>query len=77
MSIHLLLCLQLEETQTKRHDQLVEQYNELLQEIQDLKPKVENANQRPKPLKSLYVLLRQSFPIQNGSDVFDFASVQM
>lgn len=33
-------CLQLEETQTKRHDQLVEQYNELLQEIQDLKPKV-------------------------------------
>lgn len=34
------LWLQLEETQTKRHDQLVEQYNELLQEIQDLKPKV-------------------------------------
>lgn len=33
-------CLQLEETQTKRHDQLVEQYNQLLQEIQDLKPKV-------------------------------------
>uniref|UniRef100_A0A3Q3WJ44 Phosphoinositide phospholipase C n=1 Tax=Mola mola TaxID=94237 RepID=A0A3Q3WJ44_MOLML len=30
----------LEDTQTKRHDQLVEQYNELLQEIQDLKPKV-------------------------------------
>ncbi|KAA8583494.1 hypothetical protein FQN60_014702 [Etheostoma spectabile] len=30
----------LEETQTKRHDQLVEQHTELLQEIQDLKPKV-------------------------------------
>lgn len=36
----LCLCLQLEETQTKRHDQLVEQHNELLQEIQDQKPKV-------------------------------------
>uniref|UniRef100_A0A7N6FIM9 1-phosphatidylinositol 4,5-bisphosphate phosphodiesterase n=1 Tax=Anabas testudineus TaxID=64144 RepID=A0A7N6FIM9_ANATE len=36
----LFLCLQLEETQTKRHDQLVEQHNELLQEIQDQKPKV-------------------------------------
>ncbi|XP_075899111.1 1-phosphatidylinositol 4,5-bisphosphate phosphodiesterase beta-1 isoform X1 [Nelusetta ayraudi] len=33
----------LEETQTKRHDQLVEQYNELLQEIQDLKPKLQGA----------------------------------
>lgn len=73
-SIH-LLCLQLEETQTKRHDQLVEQYNELLQEIQDLKPKVENANQLPNPLKSLYVLLSHSFLIQNGSDGRDFASV--
>ncbi|XP_069394433.1 1-phosphatidylinositol 4,5-bisphosphate phosphodiesterase beta-1 [Paralichthys olivaceus] len=31
----------LEETQTKRHDQLVEQHNELLQEIQDLKPKLQ------------------------------------
>uniref|UniRef100_A0AAQ6A9A4 1-phosphatidylinositol 4,5-bisphosphate phosphodiesterase n=1 Tax=Amphiprion ocellaris TaxID=80972 RepID=A0AAQ6A9A4_AMPOC len=30
----------LEETQTKRHEQLVEQHNELLQEIQDQKPKV-------------------------------------
>lgn len=44
MSVHFLLCLQLEETQAKRHDQLVEQYNELLQEIQDLKPKVKKAN---------------------------------
>lgn len=42
--VHLPLRLQLEETQAKRHDQLVEQYNDLLQEIQDLKPKVENAN---------------------------------
>ncbi|TNM99444.1 hypothetical protein fugu_012477 [Takifugu bimaculatus] len=33
----------LEETQAKRHDQLVEQYNELLQEIQDLKPKLQGA----------------------------------
>ncbi|MEQ2230892.1 hypothetical protein ILYODFUR_033898, partial [Ilyodon furcidens] len=31
----------LEETQTKRHDQLVEQHNDLLQEIQDQKPKGE------------------------------------
>uniref|UniRef100_A0A3P9N9V2 Phosphoinositide phospholipase C n=1 Tax=Poecilia reticulata TaxID=8081 RepID=A0A3P9N9V2_POERE len=30
----------LEETQTKRQDQLVEQHNDLLQEIQDQKPKV-------------------------------------
>uniref|UniRef100_A0A8C5GV65 Phosphoinositide phospholipase C n=1 Tax=Gouania willdenowi TaxID=441366 RepID=A0A8C5GV65_GOUWI len=33
----------LEETQAKRHDQLVEQHNELLQEIQDLKPKLQAA----------------------------------
>ncbi|KAL6102199.1 plcb1 [Pungitius sinensis] len=33
----------LEETQTKRHDQLVEQHNELLQEIQDQKPKLQGA----------------------------------
>ncbi|XP_070696727.1 1-phosphatidylinositol 4,5-bisphosphate phosphodiesterase beta-1 [Pempheris klunzingeri] len=33
----------LEETQTKRHDQLVEQHNELLQVIQDLKPKLQGA----------------------------------
>ncbi|XP_032396743.1 1-phosphatidylinositol 4,5-bisphosphate phosphodiesterase beta-1 [Etheostoma spectabile] len=33
----------LEETQTKRHDQLVEQHTELLQEIQDLKPKLQGA----------------------------------
>ncbi|XP_068183152.1 1-phosphatidylinositol 4,5-bisphosphate phosphodiesterase beta-1 [Antennarius striatus] len=33
----------LEETQAKRHDQLVEQYNELLQEIQDQKPKLQAA----------------------------------
>ncbi|CAJ1066763.1 LOW QUALITY PROTEIN: 1-phosphatidylinositol 4%2C5-bisphosphate phosphodiesterase beta-1-like [Xyrichtys novacula] len=31
----------LEETQAKRHDQLVEQQNELLQQIQDLKPKLQ------------------------------------
>ncbi|XP_023249264.1 1-phosphatidylinositol 4,5-bisphosphate phosphodiesterase beta-1-like [Seriola lalandi dorsalis] len=31
----------LEETQTKRHDQLVEQHNGLLQEIQDQKPKLQ------------------------------------
>uniref|UniRef100_UPI003AB0FBBA 1-phosphatidylinositol 4,5-bisphosphate phosphodiesterase beta-1-like n=1 Tax=Centroberyx gerrardi TaxID=166262 RepID=UPI003AB0FBBA len=31
----------LEETQTKRHDQLVEQHNELLQEILDQKPKLQ------------------------------------
>ncbi|XP_037536461.1 1-phosphatidylinositol 4,5-bisphosphate phosphodiesterase beta-1 [Nematolebias whitei] len=31
----------LEETQAKRHDQLVEQHNELLQEIQDQKPKLQ------------------------------------
>lgn len=37
-------CVQLEETQTKRHDQLVEQHNELLQEIQDQKPKVASAS---------------------------------
>lgn len=36
------VCLQLEETQAKRHDQLVEQHNELLQEIQDQKPKVKS-----------------------------------
>uniref|UniRef100_A0AAQ5YH05 Phosphoinositide phospholipase C n=1 Tax=Amphiprion ocellaris TaxID=80972 RepID=A0AAQ5YH05_AMPOC len=41
-TLHKTLCfyLQLEETQTKRHEQLVEQHNELLQEIQDQKPKV-------------------------------------
>ncbi|MEQ2274234.1 hypothetical protein XENORESO_016872 [Xenotaenia resolanae] len=33
----------LEETQTKRHDQLVEQHNDLLQEIQDQKPKLQAA----------------------------------
>ncbi|XP_041646165.1 1-phosphatidylinositol 4,5-bisphosphate phosphodiesterase beta-1-like [Cheilinus undulatus] len=33
----------LEETQAKRHDQLVEQQNELLQQIQDLKPKLQGA----------------------------------
>ncbi|XP_029926697.1 1-phosphatidylinositol 4,5-bisphosphate phosphodiesterase beta-1 [Myripristis murdjan] len=33
----------LEETQTKRHDQLVEQHNELLQEILDQKPKLQGA----------------------------------
>ncbi|XP_077961046.1 1-phosphatidylinositol 4,5-bisphosphate phosphodiesterase beta-1 isoform X4 [Gasterosteus aculeatus] len=33
----------LEETQTKRHDQLVEQHTELLQEIQDQKPKLQGA----------------------------------
>ncbi|XP_053730934.1 1-phosphatidylinositol 4,5-bisphosphate phosphodiesterase beta-1-like isoform X2 [Synchiropus splendidus] len=33
----------LEETQAKRHDQLVEQHNDLLQEIQDLKPKLQGA----------------------------------
>ncbi|KAM9365696.1 1-phosphatidylinositol 4,5-bisphosphate phosphodiesterase beta-1-like [Pholidichthys leucotaenia] len=33
----------LEETQTKRHDQLVEQHNDLLQEIQDQKPKLQGA----------------------------------
>ncbi|XP_074503475.1 1-phosphatidylinositol 4,5-bisphosphate phosphodiesterase beta-1-like [Sebastes fasciatus] len=33
----------LEETQTKRHDQLVEQHNELTQEIQDQKPKLQAA----------------------------------
>ncbi|XP_047191007.1 1-phosphatidylinositol 4,5-bisphosphate phosphodiesterase beta-1 isoform X2 [Scophthalmus maximus] len=33
----------LEETQTKRHDQLVEQHNELLQEVQELKPKLQGA----------------------------------
>uniref|UniRef100_A0A8P4KQH1 Phosphoinositide phospholipase C n=1 Tax=Dicentrarchus labrax TaxID=13489 RepID=A0A8P4KQH1_DICLA len=33
----------LEETQAKRHDQLVEQHNDLLQEIQDQKPKVKNS----------------------------------
>ncbi|KAK9541234.1 hypothetical protein VZT92_001295 [Zoarces viviparus] len=33
----------LEETQTKRHDQLVEQHNEMLQEIQDQKPKLQGA----------------------------------
>ncbi|KAM7385261.1 hypothetical protein PAMP_001350 [Pampus punctatissimus] len=33
----------LEETQAKRHDQLVEQHNELLQEIQDQKPKLQGA----------------------------------
>ncbi|XP_033991736.1 1-phosphatidylinositol 4,5-bisphosphate phosphodiesterase beta-1-like [Trematomus bernacchii] len=33
----------LEETQTKRHDQLVEQHTELLQEIQDLKPKLQGS----------------------------------
>ncbi|XP_068597811.1 1-phosphatidylinositol 4,5-bisphosphate phosphodiesterase beta-1-like [Brachionichthys hirsutus] len=33
----------LEETQAKRHDQLAEQYNELLQEIQDQKPKLQAA----------------------------------
>ncbi|KAM6916655.1 1-phosphatidylinositol 4,5-bisphosphate phosphodiesterase beta-1-like [Xenentodon cancila] len=33
----------LEETQAKRHDQLVEQHNELLQEIQDQKPKLQAA----------------------------------
>ncbi|XP_034538204.1 LOW QUALITY PROTEIN: 1-phosphatidylinositol 4,5-bisphosphate phosphodiesterase beta-1-like [Notolabrus celidotus] len=31
----------LEETQVKRHDQLVEQQNELLQQIQDMKPKLQ------------------------------------
>ncbi|XP_074531383.1 1-phosphatidylinositol 4,5-bisphosphate phosphodiesterase beta-1-like [Halichoeres trimaculatus] len=31
----------MEETQAKRHDQLVEQQNELLQQIQDLKPKLQ------------------------------------
>uniref|UniRef100_A0A3P8T696 Phosphoinositide phospholipase C n=1 Tax=Amphiprion percula TaxID=161767 RepID=A0A3P8T696_AMPPE len=38
----------LEETQTKRHEQLVEQHNELLQEIQDQKPKVK-PKLMPKP----------------------------
>ncbi|XP_038127133.1 1-phosphatidylinositol 4,5-bisphosphate phosphodiesterase beta-1 [Cyprinodon tularosa] len=33
----------LEETQTKRQDQLVEQHNDLLQEIQDQKPKLQAA----------------------------------
>ncbi|XP_053189668.1 1-phosphatidylinositol 4,5-bisphosphate phosphodiesterase beta-1-like [Scomber japonicus] len=33
----------LEETQAKRHDQLVEQHNQLLQEIQDQKPKLQGA----------------------------------
>ncbi|CAN9500212.1 unnamed protein product [Ophioblennius macclurei] len=33
----------LEETQTKRHDQLVETHNKLLQEVQDLKPKLQAA----------------------------------
>ncbi|XP_026165027.1 1-phosphatidylinositol 4,5-bisphosphate phosphodiesterase beta-1 [Mastacembelus armatus] len=33
----------LEETQAKRHDQLVEQHKELLQEIQDQKPKLQGA----------------------------------
>lgn len=33
----------LEETQAKRHDQLVDQYNELLQEIQDQKPRLQAA----------------------------------
>ncbi|KAF7670265.1 hypothetical protein LDENG_00027430 [Lucifuga dentata] len=33
----------LEETQTKRHNQLVEQHNELLQEILDQKPKLQGA----------------------------------
>ncbi|KAG7235207.1 hypothetical protein INR49_003084 [Caranx melampygus] len=33
----------LEETQTKRHEQLVEQHNGLLQEIQDQKPKLQGA----------------------------------
>ncbi|TDH01571.1 hypothetical protein EPR50_G00181590 [Perca flavescens] len=33
----------LEETQTKRHDQLVEQHTELLQGIQDQKPKLQGA----------------------------------
>ncbi|KAG7511683.1 1-phosphatidylinositol 4,5-bisphosphate phosphodiesterase beta-1-like [Solea senegalensis] len=33
----------LEETQVKRHDQLVEQHNKLLQEIQDQKPKLQGA----------------------------------
>uniref|UniRef100_A0A3Q0QRD6 Phosphoinositide phospholipase C n=1 Tax=Amphilophus citrinellus TaxID=61819 RepID=A0A3Q0QRD6_AMPCI len=37
---------QLEETQAKRHEQLVEQHNDLLQEIQDQKPKV-NTNSHP------------------------------
>uniref|UniRef100_A0A669ET41 1-phosphatidylinositol 4,5-bisphosphate phosphodiesterase n=1 Tax=Oreochromis niloticus TaxID=8128 RepID=A0A669ET41_ORENI len=42
--LHKTVCLcvypQLEETQAKRHEQLVEQHNDLLQEIQDQKPKV-------------------------------------
>ncbi|XP_057704495.1 1-phosphatidylinositol 4,5-bisphosphate phosphodiesterase beta-1-like [Corythoichthys intestinalis] len=33
----------LEETQAKRHEQLVEQHNHLLQEIQELKPKLQGA----------------------------------
>lgn len=82
--------MQLEETQTKRHDQLVEHYNELLQEIQDLKPKVPSSRcasflvppQRNKPQTSLRTsqrIARRLFraePRAAAAAVCDFSPTQ-
>uniref|UniRef100_A0AAX7SMB1 Phosphoinositide phospholipase C n=1 Tax=Astatotilapia calliptera TaxID=8154 RepID=A0AAX7SMB1_ASTCA len=43
LSVCLFVYPQLEETQAKRHEQLVEQHNDLLQEIQDQKPKLQGS----------------------------------
>uniref|UniRef100_A0AAQ4PES5 1-phosphatidylinositol 4,5-bisphosphate phosphodiesterase n=1 Tax=Gasterosteus aculeatus aculeatus TaxID=481459 RepID=A0AAQ4PES5_GASAC len=56
----------LEETQTKRHDQLVEQHTELLQEIQDQKPKVKYSSSSVRAMQQRFYSYLPSCVILTG-----------